>query len=222
MPPIRRRPARRHGLCLPGRTAFPGSEHLILGNGLGCRNRSHVVLDCHENLRPHRALSRGQTTPSRFMEGHHNAAAHRMVKIRSDKRFTLRASFAAFLPSICDSNAVPQNSSPASSAGSSAKPCAIEYPGRRDCHPGAQSRPAHRQMHWRPVFRQQLYRLAQLAMDCCGGRCLHGRHRQDGATALGAFGQVLEISAQSGRPRIRWAQASSWNTFAPYRVMRFY
>lgn len=32
---------------------FEESEYLLLGHRLGCRYRSHIVLDCHENLRPH-------------------------------------------------------------------------------------------------------------------------------------------------------------------------
>jgi hypothetical protein len=31
---------------------FEESKYLILRDRLGCRDRTHIVLDCHENLRP--------------------------------------------------------------------------------------------------------------------------------------------------------------------------
>src|ERR1700685_4205335 len=57
---------------------FQESKYLILRNGLGRRNRSHVILDCHENLRPQKGpLIVGKPRHRGFMEGHYNAAASR-------------------------------------------------------------------------------------------------------------------------------------------------
>jgi hypothetical protein len=36
---------------------FQEPEYLVFGDRLGCRNRSHIVLNCHEDLRPQKGPS---------------------------------------------------------------------------------------------------------------------------------------------------------------------
>jgi hypothetical protein len=66
LPLIRLRPRNRHHkgsefvriqftIMIPisaSKLHFQKPKHLTLRDGLGRRNRSHVILDCHENLRP--------------------------------------------------------------------------------------------------------------------------------------------------------------------------
>jgi hypothetical protein len=60
----------------PSELHFQESKYLILRDCLVRCNRSYVILDCHENLRPQEGpLIVGKPRYRGFMEGHYNAAA---------------------------------------------------------------------------------------------------------------------------------------------------
>jgi len=52
MPPIPRHPARVMISIRPSKLHFEESKHLVFRDRLGRCNRSHIVLNCHEILRP--------------------------------------------------------------------------------------------------------------------------------------------------------------------------
>jgi hypothetical protein len=93
----------------PSELHFQESKYLILRNCFGRRNRSHVILDCHENLRPQKGpLIVGKPRLRGFMEGHYNAAACRAPRHSSriysagtdSLRFLLRLRPGHYIPVV--------------------------------------------------------------------------------------------------------------------------